>query len=198
MRSWQEPPTLSYLTWDAEPDSVVFSWYLSPASASIECTLERAESSSGEYRAVNAEPVLPEADGRYRHTDSSVEELSTYHYRLVVRDRWGAIEMHGPWEVTTYTSRTASWLDCPSPNPFSDAVSISYGVAFDHQWVSVGVYDLAGRLVRSLRKGPAQAGRYDVIWDGTNADGEAVGRSVYFVRVRVGNETLERKVVLLR
>jgi hypothetical protein len=198
MRSWQETPTLSYFTWDAEPDSVVLSWYLSPASASIECTLERAGSSTGAYRAVNAEPILAGVDGRYRHTDDSVEELSTYYYRLVVTDRWGAVTAHGPWEVATYTSRTASWLDCPRPNPFFETARISYGVAFDHQWVAVAVYDLAGRLVKTLREGPAQAGRYEVTWDGTNAAGEAVGRSVYFVRARVGPETLERKVVLLR
>jgi hypothetical protein len=153
---------------------------------------------AGEYRAVNAEPILPEADGRYRFTDDTVDELSTYSYRLVVTEQWGATTTHGPWEVSTHTTRTASWLDCPSPSPFSGITHISYGVAFDHRWVSVGVYDLAGRLVKTLREGPAQAGRYEVTWDGTNEHGALVSRSVYFVRARIGQEALERKVVFMR
>jgi hypothetical protein len=198
MRSWQEAQTLSYFTWDSSPDSIALSWYLSPASASIGCSLERADSPSGEYRVLNSESILPGGDGRYRFTDGSVEELRTYSYRLVVTEQWGTVTTHGPWEVSTYTSRTASWLECASPNPFSGTTTISYGVAIDHQWVSVGVYDLAGRLVKTLREGPAQAGRYDVAWDGTNERGDLVGRSVYFVRARVGPESLERKIVFLR
>ena len=47
-------------------------------------------------------------------------------------------------------------------------------------------------------EGAARTGEYDVIWDGTNERRNLVASGVYFVRVRVGHETLERKVVLLR
>jgi flagellar hook assembly protein FlgD len=64
--------------------------------------------------------------------------------------------------------------------------------------VSVGVFDVAGRLVRTLHEGAAQMSEYHTTWDGTNEHGDAVASGVYFVRVSVGSESLERKVVLLR
>jgi hypothetical protein len=47
-------------------------------------------------------------------------------------------------------------------------------------------------------EGAAQTGEYDVTWNGTNEHGDPVTSGVCFVRVRVGQETLKRKVVLLR
>jgi len=79
-----------------------------------------------------------------------------------------------------------------------EILSLHYGVAADYRWVSVGVFDISGRLVRALREGAAQTGEYDLTWDGMNEHGDPVASGVYFVRVRVGQETLERKIVLLR
>ena len=196
MKDWHEPSTLSYFTWDAAPDSVVLSWYLTRAVGPLACRLERAAGPS-EFVALNDDPLLPDASGRYRFVDDSVEWSTDYSYRLVVTEQWGVTTTHGPWEVRTPGARPSPWLESPSPNPFAGTTSIHYGVAADHRWVSVGVFDVSGRLVRTLREGPAQTGEYDVTWDGTNERGRPVGNGVYFVRARVGAETLERKVVLL-
>jgi len=130
--------------------------------------------------------------------DDSVEQSTTYSYRLIVVEQWGVTTVHGPWEVPTPSSRVSPWLDNPRPNPFSEILSLHYGVAADYRWVSVGVFDISGRLVRALREGAAQTGEYDLTWDGMNEHGDPVASGVYFVRVRVGQETLERKIVLLR
>ena len=60
------------------------------------------------------------------------------------------------------------------------------------------MYDVAGRLVRTLRRGPAPAGDDSVMWDGTNTSGDDVAAGVYFVRASMGAVHLERKVVMLR
>jgi len=195
MESWTEPSSLTYFAWDAEPDSITLTWYLTPAGGPLGCTLERA--CDGDYHALNDSALLPGPDGHYRFVDDSVAESATYSYRLIVTEQWGTLSTHGPWEVSIPSSRTSPWLETPSPNPFSETLSIHYGVAADHRWVSVDVFDVGGRLVKTLREGPAQMGEYDVTWDGTNRRGVRVGSGVYFVRARVGQETLERKVVLL-
>ncbi len=199
IESWQEPAALSSFVWEAAPDSVTLSWYLTAAGGLLGCSLERtAGDGSGGYHALSDSLLRPSDNGRYRFVDDSVEQSTAYSYRLVVTEQWGVTTTHGPWEIPTPSSRISPWLESPRPNPFSETLNLHYGVAADHRWVSVGVFDISGRLVRALREGAAQTGEYDVTWDGTNEHGDPVASGVYFVRVRVGQETLERKVVLLR
>jgi hypothetical protein len=50
--------------------------------------------------------------------------------------------------------------------------------------VRVGVYDLAGRMVRVLHDGLLEAGRHDFAWDGTDQAGSLARSGVYLVRAR--------------
>ena len=83
------------------------------------------------------------------------------------------------------------------PNPFADNTEIRFGLpnAAD---VTIDVFDVAGRRVRSdvLRGVPAGWGTYP--FDGTNGSGERLGGGVYFVRVRAGGTTQTGKFVVLR
>ena len=49
--------------------------------------------------------------------------------------------------------------------------------------VRVGVYDLLGRLVRSLRSETLSSGRHRILWDGKDAYGRPVLGGMYFLRV---------------
>jgi len=51
------------------------------------------------------------------------------------------------------------------PNPFSGTMSYSYKVSGGGQSVGIGVYDMAGRLVRTLASGWQAQGQYTVKWD---------------------------------
>jgi hypothetical protein len=70
-----------------------------------------------------------------------------------------------------------------APNPARGPVTISYWRAGPGD-VRVGVYDLTGRLVRTLFSGAGGTGVDDVWWDGTDADGRHVSPGVYVVQVR--------------
>ncbi len=86
----------------------------------------------------------------------------------------------------------------PTPNPFTSSTRMAYTVPRGVQSVGVGVYDVAGRLVRSLANGDQAAGRYVVLWDGRDSAGATVRRGVYFVHVRVGAEIHQVKVLYVR
>jgi flagellar hook assembly protein FlgD len=60
------------------------------------------------------------------------------------------------------------------------------------------MYDLAGQLVQTLVNGVVEAGRHQVIWDGTNQQGVLVASGVYFYQLRAGEFTQVRKMSLLR
>ena len=63
---------------------------------------------------------------------------------------------------------------------------------------SVDVYDARGARVRELHHGPLAAGTRVLVWDGRDETGRAVASGVYFVRARVGAETLTGRVMLVR
>ena len=64
--------------------------------------------------------------------------------------------------------------------------------------VRLEVYDLAGRLVRTLVQGEEPPGRRRAIWDGRDDAGRLVASGVYYYRLEAREMVLTRKVVLIR
>jgi flagellar hook assembly protein FlgD len=76
-------------------------------------------------------------------------------------------------------------------------VTLKYAVPRDGQ-ARLAVYDVAGRHVRTLVDAPRPAGTHTVIWDGRDEAGRRVTSGVYFVRLRAGQETSVRKVMMVK
>jgi hypothetical protein len=83
-----------------------------------------------------------------------------------------------------------------TPNPSRGAVSFSYRLSQPSE-VELGIYDVAGRLVRVVDRGMHVAGPATSAWDGNDAAGRKERSGVFFVRLRVGQETLTRRFVRL-
>ena len=60
--------------------------------------------------------------------------------------------------------------------------------------VTVSVYDLTGRLLVNL----GTVGNRDRVWDGTDANGNAVPTGVYLLKIETGNASSLKKVALIR
>jgi len=86
-----------------------------------------------------------------------------------------------------------------SPNPFNPSTTISYSVP-EGQTVQaiLKVYDLRGRLVRTLVEEMLEPGSYSVFWDGRDGSGQQISSGVYLYRMRAGEFTQTRKMVLLK
>ena len=85
------------------------------------------------------------------------------------------------------------------PNPFNPSTTISYSVPEgEAPLVSLKIYDLSGRVVRTLVNGIREAGAYSVVWDGTDSFGRSVSSGVYFYRLKAGSFMQTRKMVLLK
>jgi len=84
-----------------------------------------------------------------------------------------------------------------SPNPFTDDAVIAYS-APSSSGLSIGIYDVNGRLIRALRSGGVSAGTHQVTWDGRDENGARVARGVYFCRMNAGEFSATEKVVLLK
>lgn len=64
--------------------------------------------------------------------------------------------------------------------------------------VDVRIFDVAGRLVRTLWSGELAAGRRIVTWDGRSGDGAAVPASIYFARMEGAGAVRIAKLVRLQ
>ncbi len=62
--------------------------------------------------------------------------------------------------------------------------------------VTLRLYDVQGRAVRTLVDQDAAPGAFVARWDGRSDDGARMGRGVYFARLVAGGQTTEKKVVL--
>ncbi len=62
--------------------------------------------------------------------------------------------------------------------------------------VSLRIYNLLGRQVRTLINGHYPAGRHTGVWDGRDDGGHAAEAGVYFYTLQAGSERLTRKLLL--
>ena len=88
------------------------------------------------------------------------------------------------------------------PNPFNPETWIPYQLSVDAQ-VSISIYDLTGRIVRTLPIGYQSEGFYHnrgraAYWDGKNALGENVASGVYFYRLETPSFQQTRQMIILK
>ena len=89
-------------------------------------------------------------------------------------------------------------LHAPSPNPFNPMTTIRFDMP-QAGAVELAIYDVRGRLVKSLSRGETwDIGRHEVRWNGTNDAGQRVASGVYLVRFVSGGEMETRRMTLIK
>ena len=87
------------------------------------------------------------------------------------------------------------------PNPFNPTTTIRFGVP-DRGGkivrVHLSIFNLEGRLVRSLLDEEKLAGWYAVKWDGRNETGEKVTSGLYFYSIVAGDFKATKKMLLTK
>ena len=71
------------------------------------------------------------------------------------------------------------------PNPFNLRTTIRYDLP-EAGVVRLAVFDLAGRLVRTLVDESRPHGSFEAVWDGRDASGRDVGSGTYLARLECG------------
>lgn len=88
-------------------------------------------------------------------------------------------------------------LERPTPNPFSHSMRFAYAIPAGSSLVDIGIFDVAGRRVRLLARGPQSAGQYEVRWDGLGDEGKRMKQGVYFLRASIGASSRVSRIVYL-
>ena len=83
------------------------------------------------------------------------------------------------------------------PNPFNPVTTIQFGVPEESK-VTLMIYDLLGREVRTLINSNLKPGYHKVVWNGTDHFGNQVATGMYFTVMQSGEFRDVRKMVLLK
>ncbi|MBN2226465.1 MAG: T9SS type A sorting domain-containing protein, partial [candidate division Zixibacteria bacterium] len=83
------------------------------------------------------------------------------------------------------------------PNPFNPTTVITYSLP-SRSAVTVTVFDILGRTIRTLTDQVRTAGTHREVWDGTDSRGRAVASGIYFYRVKTEGFVETRKMILLK
>ncbi len=83
------------------------------------------------------------------------------------------------------------------PNPFNPSTEISFDLP-ETGHVSLAVYNLRGRLIKTLVSGNLEGGVHSVIWDGKNSRFEDVATGIYFYVLKSDNGRDSKTMTLLR
>ena len=130
----------------------------------------------------------------FSYVDADAVPGRSYRYMLGVVDGDGEFVS----QIQLLTMPTAkNGLEQNTPNPFNPQTAIRFTLSAT-QNVSLAVYDVSGRLVRTLASGTQEMGTHTITWDGRNDAGATVSSGVYFYRLDAGKFSQTRKMVMLK
>lgn len=83
------------------------------------------------------------------------------------------------------------------PNPFQTSTSIKFELP-ETMPVNLDIYNLKGQKVRSLYSGLKTSGSHSLAWDGRDNENHLLPSGTYLLRMKQGDRSLTRKLLLLR
>ncbi|MFN8176876.1 MAG: FlgD immunoglobulin-like domain containing protein [bacterium] len=180
----------------AEPGlrSVEVSWQTCAEVGHAGFQVYRSELGYDAYRRLTSEILV----GRnpYRYVDTSVEGDRVYFYEVGAVDAHGAEVRYGPVAVTTPPWPPLETALCGvRPNPFRGSTQVRFALAAPGR-ARLTLYDVAGRLVGTIRDQEWPAGEHAVEWDGRSPTGR-VAPGIYFVRFEAGSRRQTGRIVFL-
>jgi hypothetical protein len=120
---------------------------------------------------------------------------------------WMSLDLSGNLDVW---SAKVSWPPAVGVGPLAETTQILHapGVSsrrstqlqfttFEDGRISLALYDLRGRLVRTLVDESRPAGTYEETWNGRDRSGGEIASGMYVVRLQAGNDVVTKKVVVV-
>lgn len=89
------------------------------------------------------------------------------------------------------------WVLQNYPNPFNPSTTIQYEIPKAGE-VEIHIFDLNGRVVKTMKNQHPSAGSYEVEWDGRNKTGAIVASGPYMYSVKFENSVVSKKMILIK
>jgi predicted secreted hydrolase len=151
-------------------------------------------------------------ENSYIYIDNSVLPNTTYWYKLISINFNGVQEEYNTISVKTTGDfyylgpiedgiQNKFNLSQNFPNPFNPSTRIVFNIPYINEgkyWISINIYDVSGKKVRSLAEGTLGEGSYQVEWNGLNDRGISMPSGVYFCNFSSDNFSETIRMILMR
>jgi len=109
------------------------------------------------------------------------------------------IDNTGPSVASAVKEATGSpiRLEQNTPNPFVESTAITYHLNRPGQ-VTLCVYDMFGKKVRTLVQKHQATGQHTISWDGSDSSGESSSGGLYFCELRMGEFVAAKRLLIMR
>ncbi|MBN2185401.1 MAG: T9SS type A sorting domain-containing protein [Candidatus Krumholzibacteriota bacterium] len=177
-----------------DPSGITLRWTLSKVDEGVDFRILRSREVSTAFVIDDGSNI--ERNGlSFKYLDSDVQPGSGYAYIVEYSD-------DGEWKMLLESERItvpgASFgLMTNFPNPFNPSTKITYAIP-GHGHVSLKIYDVSGKLVRTLVSGLQGPGEHFAYWNGMNDQGIAAASGTYFCRLISEKQAATRKMLLMR
>lgn len=173
-------------------------WSALPGVADAFNVYRRTE--AGGRQRLNAQPLTAE-DGQVRFVDQTADfaagTLLFYSIGVVRGGVEVAIGSEVEYRVGTGSLPTAFVLHGNFPNPFNPLTTIKFDLPRDGR-VTLRIFDLSGRVVRTLVDGTLARASHDWQWDGTDDAGHRMASGTYYYRVETDQNVATGKMMLVK
>lgn len=207
---------LATFTVSASDGKVTLYWRTETELDNVGFAIHRGDTRDGNYTRIAfvAGAQDSETSNDYQFMDEQVRPGHTYYYYLEDVDLAGGrtksdvIQVSLPVSLPVALPTQTELEILPErnsllpnyPNPFNPATWIPYNLA-EAADVTIQIYDVWGRLIRTLHMGHQPAGFYSgkdkaAYWDGQDNTGKRAGSGVYFYRLSAGSFSAIRKMVI--
>jgi hypothetical protein len=172
---------------------VEIAWTLRDAPADLMFEIYRSDNAVSQFARLQDAEIARRGD-EYAFTDESAVQGRSYTYRVSVLENGEEV---ASFETSPAAPALRFALDQNRPNPFNPVTNISFSLDTEAD-LTLRVYDIAGRLVRTLVERRMSPGVHTESWDGRSDTGGEVASGIYFYRLTAGERTLTRKAVFLK
>jgi hypothetical protein len=118
--------------------------------------------------------------------------LAGYYDNIFVNSLVSSVE-----DNSSGTIPTIMILEQNYPNPFNPETQISYQLATSG-YISLNIYDLLGREIKTLVSEDQASGNYSVSWNGRDESGNIVPSGIYLYSLKAGNFIQSKKMIMMK
>ncbi|HEY3294128.1 MAG TPA: T9SS type A sorting domain-containing protein [bacterium] len=191
------PVEMTAFTATSAERGIALNWATASETRNDHFEIWRGTSADGEFSRVTTVPSQGASaiEQRYEFTDTHVTAGESYWYYLSDVDVNGARTEHRDRMASATWQSAALALDysvAAYPNPFNPSTTLSFTLPVAAH-VELQVYDVAGRLVRTLASSTFDAGRHTLSFDGAE-----LPSGLYFSRLTTSNRVMTQKLLLLK
>lgn len=177
-----------------EDGSIELSWSSFQDKNCAGFNLYRSQSPQTNFVKLNDQLIIGKTNFSFR--DLTAQAGVTYNYKLEEVSQTGKKKVQ---RMTTVTAPKPDRYSLTSnfPNPFNSLTSFKYEIPAA-TYVTIEVYNVLGKKVKTLVDAFKEPGIYTVFWDGRDDAGQNVVSGVYFYHMATANYNMTHKMIVVR